>query len=109
MISAIAGGKNKVSQEEVPVMFRLPPIGRRTTCQQEFSALGYGDIVIPGIVIAYLRYFDLRAKTGGVYFTANLIGKVTACDTELNRYNCFIESLRSCYGTGILATPLISV
>ena len=41
-----------------------------TLCDQPFSILGFGDIVVPGFLVAYCHRFDVQVRSRQVYFVA---------------------------------------
>ncbi|KAM8973377.1 signal peptide peptidase-like 2A [Pelodytes ibericus] len=60
------------TQEKLPVVIRVPKLeyfaitalcGRMT-----FSLLGFGDIIVPGLLVAYCRRFDVRTTSSSVYY-----------------------------------------
>eukprot|EP00927_Polykrikos_kofoidii_P050592 TRINITY_DN44484_c0_g1_i1.p1 TRINITY_DN44484_c0_g1~~TRINITY_DN44484_c0_g1_i1.p1 ORF type:complete len:546 (+),score=58.51 TRINITY_DN44484_c0_g1_i1:130-1638(+) len=54
MVTVATGGD---SGEHIPMVFRMPAIGNRIASER---ILGYGDIVIPGLLVTFLRRFDMR-------------------------------------------------
>merc|ERR1711862_675055 len=70
MVEVAKGGG---TGEAVPMLLRLPPIG------DEFGTyrmLGFGDIALPGLLISYLRRFDILGKRRGCtgYFVPAVVG-----------------------------------
>ncbi|XP_077564408.1 signal peptide peptidase-like 2B [Haemaphysalis longicornis] len=63
---ATAGG----SKEQMPMVVRVPRFGNSilAACHHDYSLLGFGDILIPGFLVAYLRGFDLIIVDGCFYF-----------------------------------------
>ncbi|XP_056463178.1 signal peptide peptidase-like 2A isoform X2 [Gadus chalcogrammus] len=47
--------------EKLPVVMRLPRFSAvaQNLCKMQFSILGYGDIIIPGLLVAYCSRFDV--------------------------------------------------
>lgn len=41
-----------------------------TLCNQPFSILGFGDIVVPGFLVAYCHRFDMQVQSRQVYYMA---------------------------------------
>lgn len=41
-----------------------------TLCDQPFSILGFGDIVVPGLLVAYCHRFDMQVQSRQVYYMA---------------------------------------
>ncbi|TNN44128.1 Signal peptide peptidase-like 2A [Liparis tanakae] len=71
------------SGEKLPVVMRVPRFSAwaQNLCGMQFSILGYGDIIIPGLLVAYCSRFDVWINSSKkVYFlcccTAYLVGMV---------------------------------
>uniref|UniRef100_A0A8C6LBV8 Signal peptide peptidase like 2A n=1 Tax=Nothobranchius furzeri TaxID=105023 RepID=A0A8C6LBV8_NOTFU len=49
------------SGEKLPVVMRIPRFSAwaQNLCGMQFSILGYGDIIIPGLLVAYCSRFDV--------------------------------------------------
>ncbi|XP_067275301.1 signal peptide peptidase-like 2A isoform X2 [Pseudorasbora parva] len=49
------------SYEKLPVVMRIPQFSAlaQNMCMMQFSILGYGDIIIPGLLVAYCSRFDV--------------------------------------------------
>ncbi|XP_072321023.1 signal peptide peptidase-like 2A isoform X2 [Eucyclogobius newberryi] len=69
--------------EKLPVVMRVPRFSglAQNLCGMQFSILGYGDIIIPGLLIAYCSRFDVWVNSSWkVYFssccTAYLMGMI---------------------------------
>ncbi|XP_062922356.1 signal peptide peptidase-like 2A isoform X1 [Mobula hypostoma] len=56
--------------ENLPVVIRVPRLvpSVATLCGLPFSVLGFGDIIVPGLLVAYCRRFDAQTRSGGIYF-----------------------------------------
>ncbi|XP_078386309.1 signal peptide peptidase-like 2A isoform X2 [Cetorhinus maximus] len=56
--------------EKLPVVIRVPRLvtSVATICGMPFSLLGFGDIIVPGLLVAYCRRFDLQTNTFNIYF-----------------------------------------
>ncbi|XP_078097233.1 signal peptide peptidase-like 2A isoform X2 [Mustelus asterias] len=56
--------------EKLPVVIRVPRLVKSvaTLCGMPFSLLGFGDIIVPGLLVAYCRRFDLLTNTSNIYF-----------------------------------------
>ncbi|XP_043120221.1 signal peptide peptidase-like 2A isoform X2 [Puntigrus tetrazona] len=54
-------GDNSTSYERLPVVMRIPQFSAlaQNLCMMQFSILGYGDIIIPGLLVAYCHRFDV--------------------------------------------------
>ncbi|XP_077420472.1 signal peptide peptidase-like 2A isoform X2 [Vanacampus margaritifer] len=90
-----ASGKTTGSIVEVPAWPQTPtemlPVGMRVPrfsawaqnlCWMQFSILGYGDIIVPGLLVAYCSRFDVWVNsTKKIYFVscciAYLLGMIT--------------------------------
>ncbi|KAL1007573.1 hypothetical protein UPYG_G00088550 [Umbra pygmaea] len=58
-------------REKLPVVMRVPRISpwSQNLCGMQFSILGFGDIIIPGLLVAYCSRFDMRIKSPkNIYF-----------------------------------------
>lgn len=71
------------SGERLPVVMRVPRFSglAQNLCGMQFSILGYGDIIVPGLLVAYCSRFDVWVNSRGkVYFisccTAYLMGMI---------------------------------
>ncbi|XP_048025465.1 signal peptide peptidase-like 2A isoform X3 [Megalobrama amblycephala] len=72
------GGKGVVvpadptsSYEKLPVVMRIPQFSAvaQNLCMMQFSILGYGDIIIPGLLVAYCHRFDVwKGNSRRTYF-----------------------------------------
>ncbi|XP_056269452.1 signal peptide peptidase-like 2A isoform X2 [Pseudoliparis swirei] len=67
--------------EKLPVVMRVPRFSAwaQNLCGMQFSILGYGDIIIPGLLVAYCSRFDVWINSSKkIYFlcccTAYLLG-----------------------------------
>uniref|UniRef100_A0AAQ4R7H6 PA domain-containing protein n=1 Tax=Gasterosteus aculeatus aculeatus TaxID=481459 RepID=A0AAQ4R7H6_GASAC len=77
------------SGEKLPVVMRVPRFSAwaQNLCGMQFSILGYGDIIIPGLMVAYCSRFDVWVNSSKkIYFISCCIG------TQLNYY--FIHCIR---------------
>nr|XP_022308317.1 signal peptide peptidase-like 2B [Crassostrea virginica] len=59
----------------IPMVFKVPRLGGSplNVCSLPYSLLGFGDIVIPGLLISYNHRFDVRTGGKRVYFIATVI------------------------------------
>uniref|UniRef100_F6Z7M0 Arginine/serine-rich coiled-coil protein 2 n=1 Tax=Xenopus tropicalis TaxID=8364 RepID=F6Z7M0_XENTR len=55
---------------KLPVVIRVPRLefSANTLCQMSFSLLGFGDIIVPGLLVAYCRRFDVRSTSSMIYY-----------------------------------------
>ncbi|KQK80384.1 hypothetical protein AAES_93995 [Amazona aestiva] len=58
------------SLARLPVVIRVPRLGysASTLCDMPFSLLGFGDIIVPGLLVAYCRRFDVQTSSSSVYY-----------------------------------------
>ncbi|XP_062937546.1 signal peptide peptidase-like 2C [Cynocephalus volans] len=72
MVEVASGPADSSSHERLPMMFRVPwlSFSALTLCDQPFSILGFGDIVVPGFLVAYCHRFDVQVCSRQVYFVA---------------------------------------
>lgn len=71
------------SGEKLPVVMRVPRFSAwaQNLCGMQFSILGYGDIIVPGLLVAYCSRFDVWVNSSKkIYFVscciAYLLGMV---------------------------------
>uniref|UniRef100_A0A8C6V1T0 Signal peptide peptidase like 2A n=1 Tax=Neogobius melanostomus TaxID=47308 RepID=A0A8C6V1T0_9GOBI len=69
--------------EKLPVVMRVPRFSglAQNLCGMQFSILGYGDIIVPGLLVAYCSRFDVWVNSPWkIYFvsccTAYLMGMI---------------------------------
>uniref|UniRef100_A0A8B9DNT0 Signal peptide peptidase-like 2A n=1 Tax=Anser cygnoides TaxID=8845 RepID=A0A8B9DNT0_ANSCY len=55
---------------KLPVVIRVPRLeySAATLCDMPFSLLGFGDIIVPGLLVAYCRRFDVQTSSSSVYY-----------------------------------------
>ncbi|XP_061302861.1 signal peptide peptidase-like 2A isoform X3 [Pezoporus flaviventris] len=60
------------NSEKLPVVIRVPRLGysASTLCDMPFSLLGFGDIIVPGLLVAYCRRFDVQTSSSSVYYVS---------------------------------------
>ncbi|XP_041895697.1 signal peptide peptidase-like 2A isoform X5 [Corvus kubaryi] len=58
------------NSEKLPVVIRVPRLehSASTLCDLPFSLLGFGDIIVPGLLVAYCRRFDVQTRSSSVYY-----------------------------------------
>lgn len=73
MVEVAAGPADSLSHERLPMVLRVPRLSfsALTLCDRPFSILGFGDIVVPGFLVAYCHRFDVRIHSRQVYFLAS--------------------------------------
>ncbi|KAM9596720.1 signal peptide peptidase-like 2C [Trichechus inunguis] len=72
MLEVATGPADSSSHERLPMVLKVPKISfsALTLCDQPFSILGFGDIVVPGFLVAYCHRFDVQVSSHQVYFMA---------------------------------------
>ncbi|KAM9635851.1 signal peptide peptidase-like 2A isoform 1-T1 [Trichechus inunguis] len=61
--------------EKLPVVIRVPKLiyfSVMSVCLMPVSILGFGDIIVPGLLVAYCRRFDIQAGSS-VYYVSSTI------------------------------------
>uniref|UniRef100_A0A8C3FZ90 Signal peptide peptidase like 2A n=1 Tax=Chrysemys picta bellii TaxID=8478 RepID=A0A8C3FZ90_CHRPI len=60
------------NSEKLPVVIRVPRLeySALTLCGTPFSLLGFGDIIVPGLLVAYCRRFDIQTRSSSVYYVS---------------------------------------
>lgn len=64
------------SLEQLPMVIKVPKIVKTamSICERPYSLLGFGDILLPGLFVAFCHNFDILVKTKcRVYFVATSI------------------------------------
>uniref|UniRef100_A0A8D2LYY2 Signal peptide peptidase like 2A n=1 Tax=Zonotrichia albicollis TaxID=44394 RepID=A0A8D2LYY2_ZONAL len=58
------------NSEKLPVVIRVPRLehSASTLCDLPFSLLGFGDIIVPGLLVAYCRRFDVQTRSSSIYY-----------------------------------------
>lgn len=74
------------THEQLPMVLRIPHLSSEplSVCYSQFSLLGFGDILVPGLLVSYCHAFDLlhHSKPTRLYYIVSLC----------------------CYGIGLLVT-----
>uniref|UniRef100_A0A224Z8M8 Signal peptide peptidase-like 2B-like protein n=1 Tax=Rhipicephalus zambeziensis TaxID=60191 RepID=A0A224Z8M8_9ACAR len=67
MVEVAKGGN---TQEQLPMVLRVPHFNNESlsVCFGQFSLLGFGDILVPGLLVAYCHGFDLLTTRKRLYF-----------------------------------------
>ncbi|XP_029903992.1 signal peptide peptidase-like 2A isoform X2 [Myripristis murdjan] len=62
----------QASSEKLPVVMRVPRFSAwaQNLCGMQFSILGYGDIIVPGLLVAYCSKFDVWVNSSKIYFVS---------------------------------------
>ncbi|XP_028636522.1 signal peptide peptidase-like 2C isoform X1 [Grammomys surdaster] len=72
MVEVASGPADSSSRERLPMVLKVPRLSfsALTLCDQPFSILGFGDIVVPGFLVAYCHRFDVQIQSHQVYYMA---------------------------------------
>ncbi|XP_012510694.1 PREDICTED: signal peptide peptidase-like 2C [Propithecus coquereli] len=72
MVAVASGPAESSRHERLPMVLRVPRLSfsTLTLCDQPFSILGFGDIVVPGFLVAYCHRFDMQVRSRHIYFVA---------------------------------------
>ncbi|CAO2645675.1 Signal peptide peptidase-like 2C [Lemmus lemmus] len=72
MVEVASGPADSSSHERLPMVLKVPRLrfSALTLCDQPFSILGFGDIVVPGFLVAYCHRFDVQVHSRQVYYLA---------------------------------------
>lgn len=75
MVKVATGGGSKTN-EHLPMVFLVPRLTRDviSLCPLSKSLLGFGDIIIPGLLVSHNHAFDLRVQSRRVYYIATCVG-----------------------------------
>ncbi|XP_072258525.1 signal peptide peptidase-like 2A isoform X2 [Pyxicephalus adspersus] len=68
MVEVAAGPSER--SEKLPVVIRVPRFqySAATLCDIPMSLLGFGDIIVPGLLVAYCKRFDVRTASSSIYY-----------------------------------------
>ncbi|XP_033615341.1 signal peptide peptidase-like 2B isoform X3 [Fukomys damarensis] len=60
---------------KLPMVLKVPRLNSSplALCDRPFSLLGFGDILVPGLLVAYCHRFDVQVQSSRVYFVASTI------------------------------------
>ncbi|XP_004471602.1 signal peptide peptidase-like 2A isoform X2 [Dasypus novemcinctus] len=64
------------NNEKLPVVIRVPKLiyfSVMRVCLMPVSILGFGDIIVPGLLIAYCRRFDVHTGSSSIYYVSSTI------------------------------------
>lgn len=60
--------------EQIPVVFKVPALGEYpSNVIVSYALLGFGDIIIPGVLVSFNHRFDVRTGTCRIYFISTVI------------------------------------
>lgn len=76
MVEVAAGPSGSSTHEKLPMVLKVPRLNSSplVLCDRPFSILGFGDILVPGMLVAYCYRFDILMQTSRIYFLACTIG-----------------------------------
>ncbi|XP_029503112.1 signal peptide peptidase-like 2 [Oncorhynchus nerka] len=76
MVEVAAGPSDSSTHEKLPMVLKVPRLNSSplALCDRPFSLLGFGDILVPGLLIAYCHRFDILMQSSRFYFLACTIG-----------------------------------
>ncbi|XP_041355333.1 signal peptide peptidase-like 2B [Gigantopelta aegis] len=75
MVDVATGGKSH-SGEQLPMVFKVPRLlwSPLNVCSaSSYSLLGFGDIILPGLLVSYNHRFDITVGSRKIYFIASVI------------------------------------
>ncbi|XP_077697959.1 signal peptide peptidase-like 2B isoform X4 [Eretmochelys imbricata] len=72
MVEVAAGPTDSATHEKLPMVLKVPRLNSSplALCDRPFSLLGFGDILVPGLLVAYCHRFDIQVQSSRVYFVA---------------------------------------
>ncbi|XP_056276301.1 signal peptide peptidase-like 2 isoform X2 [Pseudoliparis swirei] len=64
--------RNPVCFLQLPMVLKVPRLNFSplSLCDRPFSLLGFGDILVPGLLVAYCHRFDILTQSPRIYFVA---------------------------------------
>ncbi|CAL1530178.1 unnamed protein product [Lymnaea stagnalis] len=77
IMESVATGGSSHSKESLPMVFLVPILSNAPIIkcrERSYSLLGFGDVIIPGLLIAYNAIFDVKTGTRMVYFICSSVG-----------------------------------
>ncbi|KAG7243455.1 hypothetical protein INR49_010433 [Caranx melampygus] len=72
MVEVAAGPSDSSTHEKLPMVLKVPRLNFSplALCDRPFSLLGFGDILVPGLLVAYCHRFDILTQSSRIYFVA---------------------------------------
>uniref|UniRef100_A0A8P4GCB2 Signal peptide peptidase-like 2B n=1 Tax=Dicentrarchus labrax TaxID=13489 RepID=A0A8P4GCB2_DICLA len=72
MVEVAAGPSDSSTHEKLPMVLKVPRLNSSplALCDRPFSLLGFGDILVPGLLVAYCHRFDILTQSSRIYFVA---------------------------------------
>ncbi|CAH1789841.1 unnamed protein product [Owenia fusiformis] len=71
----VATGAGGTSGEQLPMVLKVPKFSDAAlnVCSLPYSLLGFGDILVPGLLVSYCHGFDLKVQSKKIYYITNCI------------------------------------
>uniref|UniRef100_A0A8D3C689 Signal peptide peptidase-like 2B n=1 Tax=Scophthalmus maximus TaxID=52904 RepID=A0A8D3C689_SCOMX len=72
MVEVAAGPSDSSTHEKLPMVLKVPRLNFSplALCDRPFSLLGFGDVLVPGLLVAYCHRFDILTQSSRIYFVA---------------------------------------
>ncbi|XP_075400863.1 signal peptide peptidase-like 2B isoform X2 [Tenrec ecaudatus] len=72
MVEVATGPADSATHEKLPMVLKVPRLNTfpLALCDRPFSLLGFGDILVPGLLVAYCHRFDIQVQSSCIYFMA---------------------------------------
>lgn len=71
------GGSIGGNVERLPITITVPRLyNPYVSCGESYSMLGFGDIILPGLLVSYCLNFDMRTSNKYTYFIVSATGYV---------------------------------
>uniref|UniRef100_A0A3Q3DQW8 Signal peptide peptidase-like 2B n=1 Tax=Hippocampus comes TaxID=109280 RepID=A0A3Q3DQW8_HIPCM len=72
MVEVAAGPSDSATHEKLPMVLKVPRLNSSplALCDRPFSLLGFGDILVPGLLVVYCHRFDILTQSSRIYFVA---------------------------------------
>uniref|UniRef100_H3DBQ8 Signal peptide peptidase-like 2B n=1 Tax=Tetraodon nigroviridis TaxID=99883 RepID=H3DBQ8_TETNG len=76
MVEVAAGPSDSATHEKLPMVLKVPRLNSSplALCDRPFSLLGFGDILVPGLLVVYCHRFDILIQSSRIYFVACTVG-----------------------------------
>ncbi|KAI8493647.1 Signal peptide peptidase-like 2A [Branchiostoma belcheri] len=60
--------------EQIPMVLKVPSLRHSGSAMcNPYSLLGFGDILVPGLLIAFCKFFDSKIGSWGIYYLSTLV------------------------------------
>ncbi|XP_077472071.1 signal peptide peptidase-like 2 isoform X2 [Stigmatopora argus] len=72
MVEVAAGPSDSATHEKLPMVLKVPRLNSSplALCDRPFSLLGFGDVLVPGLLVVYCHRFDILTQSSRIYFVA---------------------------------------